>query len=54
MWFSGGGTQPYRIIGITDDLGFSREDDRAHVHDIPATVLQRLGLDLRRLTFRFQ
>ena len=28
--------------------------DRAHVHDIHATLLHLLGLDHQRLTFRFQ
>jgi hypothetical protein len=54
MWFAGGGTQPGRIIGSTDELGFSPEDERAHVHDIHATVLHLLGLDHLKLTFRFQ
>jgi hypothetical protein len=54
MWFAGGGVQPGRIIGSTDELGFSPEDDRAHVHDIHATMLHLLGLDHLKLTFRFQ
>jgi hypothetical protein len=54
MWLAGGGVQPGRIIGETDELGFSPVDDRVHVHDLHATALHLLGLDHKRLTFRFQ
>jgi hypothetical protein len=54
MWFAGGGTKPGEIIGTTDELGFSPVEDRAHVHDIHATILHLLGLDHTKLTFRFQ
>jgi hypothetical protein len=54
MWFTGGGVQPGRIIGKTDELGFGPVEDRAHVHDIHATLLHLLGLDHKKLTFRFQ
>ena len=53
MWFAKAWTQPYRIIGMTDVLGLSQEDDPAHVHDIHATVLHLLGLDRLKLTFRY-
>src|SRR5260221_5009618 len=43
MWFAGGGTKPGTIIGQTDELGFSPVEDRAHVHDIHATILHLLG-----------
>ena len=54
MWFAGGGTKPGTIIGETDELGFNAVTDRAHVHDIHATILHLLGLDHKKLTFRFQ
>jgi hypothetical protein len=54
MWFAGGGTPAGRIIGETDELGFNAVKNRAHVHDLHATILHLLGLDHRRLTFRFQ
>jgi membrane-anchored protein YejM (alkaline phosphatase superfamily) len=54
MWFAGGGTPAGRIIGETDELGFNAVQNRAHVHDLHATILHLLGLDHRRLTFRFQ
>jgi len=54
MWFAGGGVQPGLVLGETDELGFNPVVDRAHVHDIHATLLHLLGLDHRKLTFRFQ
>jgi Protein of unknown function (DUF1501) len=35
-------------------LGFSVAKDKVHVHDLQATILHLLGLDHRRLTYRFQ
>ena len=54
MWFAGGGVKAGAIIGQTDELGFNAAEDRAHVHDLHATVLHLLGLEHTRLTFRFQ
>jgi hypothetical protein len=54
MWFAGGGVKAGARLGETDELGFSPIEDRAHVHDIHATVLHLLGLDHKKLTFRFQ
>jgi hypothetical protein len=54
MWFAGGGTKAGEIIGATDELGFNPTEDRAHVHDIHATILHLLGVDHKKLTFRFQ
>jgi len=45
MWFAGGGIKPGITLGKTDELGFSVTDDKAHVHDIHATILYLLGLD---------
>ncbi len=54
MWFAGGGVKGGQSIGTTDELGFNAVEDRAHVHDLHATVLHLLGLDHTKLTFRFQ
>jgi hypothetical protein len=54
MWMTGGGTAKGKIVGVTDDLGFSPVEDRIHVHDIHATMLHLLGLNHKQLTFRFQ
>lgn len=54
MWFAGGGTKPGVTIGETDELGFNAVADKAHVHDLHATILHLLGIDHTKLTFRFQ
>ena len=54
MWFAGGGTKAGAVIGETDELGFNAVEDKAHVHDIHATILHLLGVDHKQLTFRFQ
>ena len=54
MWMAGGGIKPGNIVGETDEFGFGAIDQECHVHDLHATVLHQLGLDHKRLTFRFQ
>ncbi len=54
MWFAGGGVKAGQTIGRTDELGFNPAEDKAHVHDIHATILHLLGIDHKKLTFRFQ
>ncbi|MAV36348.1 MAG: sulfatase [Planctomycetaceae bacterium] len=54
MWFAGGGTRAGQTIGGTDDLGYFPTGESWHVHDLQATLLHLLGLDHRRLTYRFQ
>jgi uncharacterized protein (DUF1501 family) len=52
MWLAGGGIKGGQVIGKTDDLGFNIVEDKVHVHDLQATVLQCLGFDHTRLTYR--
>lgn len=54
MWLAGGGIKPGQAIGATDELGFYAVEDRVHVNDLHATILQLLGIDHQRLTYRFQ
>ncbi len=54
MWFAGGGVKAGQVVGKTDELGFNSIEDPAHVHDLHATILHLLGLDHKKLTFRFQ
>jgi hypothetical protein len=53
MWLTGGGIKPGLTHGTTDDLGFNSVENRVHIHDLQATILQLLGLDHERLTFRY-
>ena len=54
MWLAGGGVKPGLIFGETDELGFGVIRDPVHVHDLHATLLNQLGFDHERLTYRFQ
>jgi len=54
MWMAGGGLKPGHIHGTTDELGFGVDTGEVHVHDLHATILHLLGLDHKRLTYRFQ
>jgi hypothetical protein len=54
MWLAGGGIRAGASLGSTDELGFHVEEDPVHVHDLQATILHCLGLDHRRLTYRFR
>ena len=47
MWFAGGGVKAGQTVGKTDELGFNPAEDKAHVHDIHATILHLLGIDHR-------
>jgi uncharacterized protein (DUF1501 family) len=54
MWMAGGGIKPGITMGETDELGFNVVKDKVHVHDLHATILQLLGFDHKKLTYRFQ
>ena len=46
--------KPGLLFGQTDELGFGVIENKAHVHDLQATVLHLLGFDHGKLTYRFQ
>jgi hypothetical protein len=52
MWLAGGGAKAGLTYGATDDLGFNVVENPVHVYDLQATILQLLGFDHERLTFR--
>ncbi|MGH9628845.1 MAG: DUF1501 domain-containing protein [Bryobacteraceae bacterium] len=53
MWLAGGGIKGGVIHGSTDEFGYFAVEDKVHVHDLHATILHLLGLDHKRLTYRF-
>lgn len=53
MWLAGGGVRGGTIHGATDEFGFQAVENRVHVHDLHATVLQLLGFDHTQLTYRY-
>jgi len=52
VWLAGGGVRGGLAYGATDDFGFRAVQDKVHIHDLHATILQLLGLDHERLTYR--
>lgn len=54
MWLAGGGVKPGMTLGNSDDLGFNAVEDPVHVHDLHATIMQLMGFNHERLTYRFQ
>ena len=54
IWMAGGGIKGGKVIGSTDEIGLHAQEDRAHVHDLHATILTPLGLDHKQLTYFFQ
>ena len=53
MWMAGGGIKGGQVVGKTDDLGFNIVEDKVHVHDLQATLMQCLGFDHTKLTYHY-
>ena len=54
MWIAGGGFKPGTTLGQTDELGYNISEDPVDVHDLHATILNQMGIDHTKLTYRFQ
>ena len=54
MWMAGGGVRGGLTYGETDDYSVNSVVDRVHVHDVQATILHLMGIDHKRLTYRYQ
>ena len=54
LWMAGGGVKAGTSYGSTDTLGYNVQKDPVHVHDFHATMLQLLGIDHERQTFKYQ
>jgi hypothetical protein len=53
VWLAGGGVKAGFAHGVTDEFGQLAVEEKVHMHDLHATVLQLLGLDHEKLTFRY-
>jgi hypothetical protein len=53
VWLAGGGVKRGFAHGETDEWGYKVVKDRVEIHDLHATMLHLLGIDHKRLTFRF-
>ena len=54
IWMAGGGIKGGHSHGQTDEFGYNAAIDVVHVHDLHATILNQLGIDHKRLTYKFQ
>jgi len=69
IWMAGGGVKPGIVYGQTDDYGYNIVDTdggiidpsideftpgAVHIHDLQATILNQLGIDHTKLTYRYQ
>ena len=54
IWLAGGGIKAGTSYGETDDFSYNIVNDPVHVHDLNATLLNLLGIDHEKLTFKFQ
>jgi hypothetical protein len=53
IWMAGGGVKGGFVYGGTDDYGYHAVENKTEVHDLHATMLHLLGMDHKRLTYRF-
>ncbi len=53
VWMAGGGVKPGFSYGATDEFGCSAVENRVHVHDLHATILHLMGIDHKKLTYRY-
>jgi hypothetical protein len=50
-WLAGGGVKGGQTIGATDDFGYAAVENKAHVHDLHASILHLMGMDHTMLTY---
>ena len=51
MWMAGGGIKGGVSVGETDELGSAAVQDRFHVKNLHATILNQLGFDANELSY---
>ena len=54
VWMAGGGIKPGLTYGATDEFSYNITENPVSIHDLHATILNRLGMNHERLTYRFQ
>ena len=52
-WLAGGGVKGGMTYGATDEFGARAMEDKVHIHDLHATMMQLLGFDHTKLTYRY-
>jgi len=54
VFLAGAGVKKGFSLGTTDDYCYNITEDPVHVHDLNATIMHLLGVDHKKLTYRFQ
>jgi hypothetical protein len=54
LWMAGGGVKRGHVHGSTDEFCYNIASDPVHINDMNATILQCLGIDHERFTYKFQ
>jgi hypothetical protein len=54
MWAAGGGIKGGVVYGATDDFSYNIVENPVHVRDLHATLLQLLGFDHHRFSYKWQ
>jgi hypothetical protein len=53
IWLAGGGVKAGSAYGATDEYGYFAVENKVEMYDLHATILHLLGIDHKRLTYRF-
>ncbi len=54
LWLAGGGIKGGLVHGETDEFSYNIVKDAVHVRDLQATLLNQLGIDHNRFTYKYQ
>lgn len=52
-WMAGAGIKGGQSIGASDEFGYKAAEQRVSPHDLHATMLHLLGMDHKKLTYRY-
>jgi hypothetical protein len=52
IWMAGGGVKSGMVYGETDEFGYNIAENPVHVHDFQATVMNLMGIDHERMTYK--
>ena len=53
LWMAGAGVKAGTVYGGTDEWGYKAVENVMEMHDLHATLLHLLGIDHKKLTYRF-
>ena len=53
LWLAGGGIKGGTVYGATDEYGYKAIENKCEIHDLHATMLHLLGMDHKKVTFRW-